>query len=76
MIILKIYKIIMSIYVYTNENDDKTLEAKKQRQTVKVNRDKTYYENNCKDLDQQIDSEVYKLYELIEKVIKIVERKN
>jgi hypothetical protein len=51
------------------------LEAKKQLQTIKTDRDKTYYENKCADLDHAIDSEVYKLYGLTEEEIKIVEGK-
>ena len=38
-------------------------------------RDKTYYENKCNDIDKQIDSEVYKLYGLTEEEIKIIEAK-
>jgi adenine-specific DNA-methyltransferase len=49
------------------------LEAKKQLQTIKTDRDKTYYENKCADLDHAIDSEVYKLYALTDEEIKIVE---
>jgi hypothetical protein len=65
----------MSIYIYTNENDDNTLEAKKQLQAVKTDRDKIYYENKCADLDHAIDSEVYKLYGLTEEEIKIIDGK-
>lgn len=50
-------------------------EAKKQLQNAKTDRDKTYYENKCEDLDRAIDSEVYKLYGLTEEEIKIVEGK-
>ena len=49
------------------------LESKKQLQTVKTDRNKTYYENKCADLDRAIDSEVYKLYGLTEDEIKIIE---
>jgi hypothetical protein len=52
------------------------LETKKQLQSLKTDRDKTYYENKCKDLNQVIDSEVYKLYGLSEEEIRIVEGKN
>ncbi|HEY5122234.1 MAG TPA: TaqI-like C-terminal specificity domain-containing protein, partial [Ignavibacteria bacterium] len=55
---------------------DQMLEAKKQLQTVKTDKDKTYYERKCETLDQQIDSEVYKLYGLSEEEIRIVEGKN
>jgi len=41
------------IVLFVNE----MLEAKKQLQTVKTDRDKTYYENKCNYLDQQIDAE-------------------
>lgn len=51
------------------------LEAKKQLQTIKTDRDKTYYEYKCADLDHAIDSEVYKLYALTPEEIKIVEGK-
>jgi hypothetical protein len=51
------------------------LEAKKQLQKAKTDRDKTYYERKCDALDKQIDSEVYKLYNLTEEEIKIVEGK-
>jgi len=49
------------------------LDAKKQLQIAKTDRDKTYYERRCSDLDSAIDSEVYKLYGLTEEEIKIVE---
>jgi hypothetical protein len=55
---------------------DQMLETKKQLQSLKTDRDKTYYENKCKDLNQVIDSEVYKLYGLSEEEIRIVEGKN
>jgi len=43
--------------------------------SMSKDRDKTYYENKCVDLDHAIDSEVYKLYGLTEEEIKIVEGK-
>jgi len=52
---------------------EQMLEAKKQLQNAKTDRDKTYYERRCNDLDSAIDSEVYKLYGLTEEEIKIVE---
>lgn len=51
-------------------------EAIKRLQTAKTDRDKTYYENKCADLDSAIDSEVYKLYGLTPEEIKIVEGLN
>jgi hypothetical protein len=51
------------------------LDAKKHLQTIKTDRDKTYYENKCADLDHAIDSEVYKLYGLTPEEINIVEGK-
>ena len=51
-------------------------------QLSKTDKDKTYYERKCcksavadETLDKLIDSEVYKLYGLIEEEIKIVEGK-
>jgi|WetSurMetagenome_2_1015567.scaffolds.fasta_scaffold271195_1 hypothetical protein len=55
---------------------DQMLEAKKQLQIAKTDRDKTYYERKCDSLDKQINSEVYKLYELTDEEIKIVESEN
>jgi hypothetical protein len=59
------------------------LESKKHLQTAKTGRDKTYYERKCwksagadDALDKQIDSEVYKLYNLTDEEIKIVEENN
>jgi len=49
------------------------LKKKIQFRTIITDRDKTYYENKCADLDHAIDSEVYKLYALTEEEIKIVE---
>jgi hypothetical protein len=43
---------------------------------LKANNDKTYYERKCESLDHQIDFEVYKLCNLTEEEIKIVEEKN
>ncbi len=49
------------------------LESKKQLHESKTDKDKSYYERRCADLDRQIDAEVYKLYGLTEEEIKIVE---
>ncbi len=54
---------------------EQMLESKKLLHTAKTDKDKTYYENKCTDLDRAIDSEVYKLYGLTEEEIKIVEGK-
>jgi hypothetical protein len=50
------------------------LEAKKQLAKAKTDKDKAYYENKCAAIDRQIDRLVYKLYELTEKEIQIVEQ--
>lgn len=52
------------------------LEAKKQLATSQTEGDKTFLENKCTSLDRQIDSLVYKLYDLTEEEIKIVENQN
>ncbi|MFZ4591340.1 MAG: Eco57I restriction-modification methylase domain-containing protein, partial [Ignavibacteria bacterium] len=52
---------------------DQMLESKKQLQTSKTDKDKTYWERKCEQLDHAIDSEVYKLYALTPEEIKIVE---
>jgi uncharacterized protein YbcI len=52
------------------------LESKKQLYSVRTDKDKSYYERKCNRLDKQIDAEVYKLYDLTEEEIKIVEGKN
>jgi type I restriction-modification system DNA methylase subunit len=49
------------------------LEAKRELAQAQTDRDKTYYENKCAGLDQQIDRIVYDLYGLTEKEIRIVE---
>jgi len=51
------------------------LESKKQIQASKTDKDKTYWERKCEQLDHAIDTEVYKLYALTEEEIKIVEGK-
>ena len=52
---------------------EQMLESKKQLRTSKIDKDKTYWERKCEQLDNSIDSEVYKLYGLTEEEIKIVE---
>jgi len=59
------------------------LESKKQLQASKSDKDKTYWERKCEQLDQQIDTEVYKskirrggLYCLTEEEIIILEGKD
>ena len=49
------------------------LDAKQQLMTAMTDKDKTYYQNKCITLDNQIDRLVYKLYKLNEKEISIVE---
>jgi len=49
------------------------LEAKKEFAKAKTDKDKTYYENKCASLDNQIDRLVYDLYGLTEEEIRIVE---
>jgi len=52
---------------------EQMLEAKKQLAKAKTDKDKTYYERRCTDLDRQIDKLAYELYGLTEDEIKIVE---
>jgi hypothetical protein len=52
------------------------LVTKKHLQTVKTDKDKTYFENKCADLDRSIEAEVYSLYGLTDEEIKIVEGNN
>jgi adenine-specific DNA-methyltransferase len=49
------------------------LQTKKQQQTAITERDKSYLEQKCKNIDQQINAMVYQLYDLNEKEINIVE---
>ena len=49
------------------------LEAKKQLQQTKTDGDKNYLNRKCERLDKEIDQLVYKLYDLTEEEIKIVE---
>ena len=52
---------------------EQMLQAKKQQQTVVTERDKSYLEEKCKNIDSQINDLVYELYSLSEEEIKIVE---
>lgn len=49
------------------------LEAKKQLSAAQTEGDKNFLENKCASLDRQIDNLVYKLYNLTEEEIRIVE---
>ncbi|MFA5012436.1 MAG: TaqI-like C-terminal specificity domain-containing protein [Ignavibacteria bacterium] len=60
-------------HTYIIQLVEQMLESKKLLQSAKTDKDKTYYENKCADLDNAIDSEVYKLYDLTPEEIKIVE---
>jgi hypothetical protein len=50
------------------------LAAKKQTHSARTDKDKTYYENKCIVLDNQIDNLVYELYGLTPEEISIVEK--
>jgi hypothetical protein len=52
------------------------LETKKKLAAAKTEKDTTYYERRCSDLDRQIDRLVYDLYGLTEAEIAIVEGTN
>jgi adenine-specific DNA-methyltransferase len=52
---------------------EQMLEAKKQLAKAKTDKDKTYYERRCTELDRQTDRLVYELYGLTEEEIRIVE---
>ena len=54
---------------------EQMLQAKKEIKTAKTDKDKTYSERKCSSLDNAMDAEVYKLYDLSEEEIKIVEGK-
>lgn len=54
---------------------DQMLVAKKQQQTAVTERDKSYLDEKCKNIDNQINQLVYELYDLTEDEIKIVEGK-
>jgi len=47
------------------------LVGKKEIKVAKTAQDKAYYERKCSSLDNAIDAEVYKLYDLSEEEIKI-----
>ena len=49
------------------------LAAKKEFAKSQTDKDKTYYENKCAALDQQIDRLVYDLHGLTEEEIAIIE---
>ncbi|MBP7498099.1 MAG: Eco57I restriction-modification methylase domain-containing protein, partial [Bacteroidales bacterium] len=52
---------------------EQMINAKKQLQSAKTERDKSYFELRCIDLDRQIDMIVYELYDLTPDEIDIVE---
>ena len=52
------------------------VDAKKQLATAQTEGDKNFLENKCASLDRQIDNLVYKLYDLTDEEIKIVENSN
>ena len=52
---------------------DGMLEAKKQLQAARTDRDKTYYQDRCNALDRQIDKLVYELYGLTDEEKAIIE---
>jgi hypothetical protein len=49
------------------------LNAKRQLQTARTDRDRDHYESKCAALDSQIDTLVYELYELTPEEIALVE---
>jgi hypothetical protein len=49
------------------------LQAKRQHQTARTDRDRDHYESKCAALDSQIDTLVYELYELTPAEITLVE---
>lgn len=52
---------------------EQMLEAKSKQQAARSERDQTYYQDRCNNLDRQIDKLVYELYDLTGDEIKIVE---
>ncbi|MEO8151400.1 MAG: TaqI-like C-terminal specificity domain-containing protein [Bacteroidia bacterium] len=54
---------------------DQMLLAKKQLQSAKTDKDKSYYQNKCNTLDNQIDNLAYELYNISEDEINIIENK-
>ena len=53
---------------------EQMIEAKKNSQSARTDRDKNFYQDRCNALDRQIDKLVYELYELTPDEIKIVEK--
>ena len=53
---------------------EQMLDAKKHLQAARTDKDKTYYEGKCKNLDRQIDKLVYDLYDLDNAEREIVKR--
>ena len=54
---------------------DQMLSSKKQFSNSKTENEKTYWEQKCRSIDNQIDRLVYELYGLTEEEIRIVEGK-
>lgn len=52
---------------------DQEIQAKNELLARTTDREKTYYEQKCAALDRQIDHLVYKLYDLTDDEIRIVE---
>ena len=52
---------------------DQMLQAKKRQQTAVTERDKSYLEQKCKNIDTQINALMYELYGLSEEEIAVVE---
>lgn len=52
---------------------EQMLQAKKQQQTAVTERDKSYLEDKCKNIDSQINDLVYELYSLTDDEISIIE---
>jgi adenine-specific DNA-methyltransferase len=55
---------------------EQMLQSKQQLQTEKIEKNKNYLEQKCTNLDKQIDTLVYELYNLTEDEIKIIENSN
>jgi hypothetical protein len=49
------------------------IQGKKQLATAMTDSDKNFLQNKCSSLDRQIDILVYKLYDLTEEEIRVVE---
>ena len=52
---------------------EQMLDAKTHLQTARTDKDKTFYDDKCKNLDRQIDKLVYELYDLTKAERDIVE---